>query len=183
MKDKHPQTAKKNVRKDSSQSSKSENVDCPPWIQNSSFYLAMDQPYINAVYLYYKSSLKPKPKSEDKPDEIEQVGNQPILIKLMFDDEKRHLRVKQAKLVTSYLESNDRVKQLAFFWTFWLKFNDLTGTKHGHLSSMTYLFMLITFLQKQFHLDKAQVFQLKSKPDDKGRQILELPGEDGEEDA
>ena len=77
-----------------------------------------------------------------------------VLVKLTFESKERLHKVKLAQLVSTYLDSNDKLRELAFFWIFFLKWNELTG--HGHLSTMAYLLMFITFLQKQFHLDKAQ---------------------------
>ena len=58
-----------------------------------------------AIYLYYF----PKEESKENELELSDAYKLPILVKLIFEDDQRHHRVKIAEIMQTYLKSNDKL--------------------------------------------------------------------------
>jgi len=57
----------------------------------------------------------------------------------------------------TYLDINVNFKRLTFFWLHILKSKGVMGFENGYLSAEAYLIIMITWLQKNFHITKAQL--------------------------
>jgi len=57
----------------------------------------------------------------------------------------------------AYLDININFKRLSFFWLRMLKSKGVVGPENGFLSEEAYLIIMITWLQKNFHITKAQI--------------------------
>lgn len=111
----------------------------------------------SVTFIYRKKKFGQIEESKDHPEEPEEIW-----VKVIFDHNDRHLKVYHAQLISRYFDStNGKIRPLAFFWIFFLKFHRLVG--HGNLSTTSYLLMLVTFLQKEKHLDKATDFTLTKR--------------------
>ena len=75
------------------------------------------------------------------------------IFKIKFQHMASRREFLTAKLLNLYLFlDKNKFLPLAYFWLFFLKLNGFVGEKRGYLSSMSYLMMLVNYLQSQFLL-------------------------------
>jgi len=68
----------------------------------------------------------------------------------------RHHPVELAKLVRLYFEQNIEYRRLTMFWIQMLKMKGVVGAEKGFFSEEALILIMLTWLQKNFFLKKAQ---------------------------
>ena len=58
--------------------------------------------------------------------------------------------------MNTYFQTNVELRRLAFYWLQMLKMKGIVGAEKGYLSEEAYIIILISYLQKTFHLTRAQ---------------------------
>ena len=81
----------------------------------------------------------------------------PIDFELVFEHRHRNHPVMLCKLVRTYLDVNVEYRRLIFYWGRIFKMKGVVGAEKGFLSEEALVLIMLSFLQKNFHLSKAQV--------------------------
>ena len=89
---------------------------------------------------------------------MRRIGTGPVLdIEIMIEHRHKNHPVKFKELINTYFSArNSELRRLAFFWLHMLKMKGVVGAEKGYFSEEAYIIILISYLQKHFHLSKAQ---------------------------
>ena len=90
---------------------------------------------------------------QEKPIDIE--------INLVFENHQS----KFAQLFNTYLDVNPEYRRLIFYWIQMLKMKGVVGVKNGFLSEEAYVIIMVSWLQKNFFLTKAQIGHKDLEPE------------------
>ena len=92
----------------------------------------------------------------------------PIDFEVVFEHRLRHHPVYLCKLVKNYFEQNIEYRKLTFFWLQMLELKGVLGADKGFFSEEALVIMMVTWLEKNFFLTKAQI----GLPEDMAKNIL-----------
>ena len=124
-----------------------------PWVEGSefAFYGLLKRDSYTAIVL---RKIKPV----QNKDKNEKVESKPVLdIEIVIDHRYKNHPVRFAELINAYFDTNVEYRRLTFYWLQMLKLKGVVGAKKGYLSEEAYIIIMITWLQKNFHLTKAQI--------------------------
>ena len=122
-----------------------------PWVEGSefAFYGLIKNKSYTAIVLRKIMAIQEKDKDESKE-------SKPGLdVEIVIEHRHKNHPVKFAELINVYFNMNAEYRRLTFYWLQMLKMKGVVGADRGYLSEEAYIIIMITWLQKNFHLTRA----------------------------
>ena len=125
-----------------------------PWVEGSEF-----------AFLRIMTHNKKKTSFLLRQIVLKKDQKKPIDIEINFVHRRENHPFKFAKLFNTYLDVNPEYRRLIFYWIQMLKMKGVVGVKNGFLSEEAYVIIMVSWLQKNFFLTKAQIGHKDLEPE------------------
>jgi len=87
---------------------------------------------------------------------LKEDQSKPVDFEIIIEHRQRNHPVKLCELVRNYFQQNIEYRRLTLFWLQVLRMKNVLGAERGFFSEEALVIMMITWLQKNFFVTKAQ---------------------------